>query len=556
MKLKLLLISCIFASLCSNANATVHTAKILTSGMVLQRNEPVKLWGTADRNDVVTVSFVGKKLPARTDGKRLPKQFSATINDDGSWLVELPALKAGGPYTIRIADAELTDVLIGDVYLCSGQSNMELPVRRVAEYFADEVASDVNNNIRIATVPKVFSFDAPQAEVPAIEWKALAPQNVSEISALSYFMSKKLQRETGVPVGIVCSCWGGTTIESWISREGLQDFPRAIAEADYYSSADFRNNIKRLEGQQFYRWNAVLYSKDAGRTAATPWFAADFDDSSWEIVYPVATADHAEATRWGFDGTNAVNGSHWLRHYFEVSNTYAGQSATLRLGCIVDADSVYVNGTFVGTTGYQYPPRIYNVPKNILREGKNVVTVRVISQGGEPHFVQEKPYKIVFADGGEIDLRGAWRYHVGAQMIPGPPMEFFCYKATSLYNAMIAPLLNLHFSGVVWYQGESNVGRHNEYARLLAALMADWRKAFATADLKFFIVELADFLHSSDPGRAAWAELRKAQAAACNADAHAYLVKNSDLGEWNDIHPVDKKTIAERVAEKIVKSRK
>ncbi|MCR5696321.1 MAG: sialate O-acetylesterase [Marinilabiliaceae bacterium] len=554
MKLKLLLILCIFASICTKGQATIRTSKIITSGMVLQRNEPIKLWGSADKDDVVTVSFVGKNLPKRTDGKRLPKQFTAAVGSNGSWVVELPALKAGGPFTIRIADNDITDVMVGDVYLCSGQSNMELPVRRVAEAFRDEVASEANDNIRIVTIPKIFAFDAPKDDLPAVEWKKLAPQNVSEISALSYFMSKKLQRETGVPIGIVCSCWGGTTIESWISREGLQDFPRAIAEADYYASDDFRDNIKRLEGQQFYRWNAVLYSKDAGRTAATPWFATDFDDSKWEEVVPVADGVNDEPTHWGSDGTNAINGSHWLRRAFEVSSAYVGQSATLRLGCIVDADSVYVNGTFVGTTSYQYPPRIYNIPKNILREGKNVVTVRVISQGGEPHFVQEKPYKIVFADGGEIDLRGVWRYHVGAQMIPGPPMEFFCYKATSLYNAMIAPLLNLHFSGVVWYQGESNVGRHNEYARLLAALMADWRKAFATSDLKFFIVELADFLHSSDPGRAAWAELRKAQAAACNADAHAYLVKNSDLGEWNDIHPIDKKTIAERVAEKILRN--
>ena len=224
----------------------------------------------------------------------------------------------------------------------------------------------------------------------------------------------------------------------------------------------------------------------------------------------------------------------------------------LRLGCIVDADSVYVNGVFVGTTSYQYPPRIYNVPAGVLKEGKNNVTVRLFSQNGQGHFVAEKPYCLILGDE-RIDLTGNWRYNRGAAMTPGPGMVFYCYKPTVLYNAMIHPLINVPVSGVVWYQGESNVSRRNEYASLLETMMANWRDSMNNPELPFYIVELADFLHSSDKrGRASWAEMRKQQAKAAEDTPNAYLIPNSDLGEWNDIHPLNKKTLGNRVVKAVI----
>lgn len=226
------------------------------------------------------------------------------------------------------------------------------------------------------------------------------------------------------------------------------------------------------------------------------------------------------------------------------------------MGCIVDADSVYVNGHFVGNTTYQYPPRKYNIPAGVLKAGKNNVTVRVISNGGQPSFVPEKPYKLICGNK-EISLEGAWKYRQGAPMQPAPSMMFFCYKPVCLYNAMIHPLKNLIFSGVIWYQGESNVERRNEYAELLCGMIEDWRKAFDDSELPFYIVELADFLHKDDiQGRKAWEEMRTEQKKAADRSSNATLIRNKDLGEWNDIHPLDKKTLGRRVAEEVLKQTK
>lgn len=260
---------------------------------------------------------------------------------------------------------------------------------------------------------------------------------------------------------------------------------------------------------------------------------------------------------WGNNGLNPIGGSHWLRKDVDIPQNYSGKEAILRLGCIVDADSVYVNGQFVGTTGYQYPPRIYKIPAGLLKAGKNNVTVRLISNGGQPSFVPEKPYKIIIPSEGqneEISLEGTWKYRLGAPMPNAPSMMFFCYKPVCLYNAMIAPLKNYTFNGVIWYQGESNVSRRNEYASLLTAMIADWRRTFDRQDLPFYIVELADFLSKDDiDGRKAWAEMRQEQAMAAKQNTHTTLIKNSDLGEWNDIHPLNKKTLGERVANAALK---
>lgn len=272
------------------------------------------------------------------------------------------------------------------------------------------------------------------------------------------------------------------------------------------------------------------------------WFEKDYDDSHWPEV-------EMFSRDWGNDGLNPQAGSHWLRKDITIPEGWDGKEAVIRLGCIVDADSVYVNGHFVGTTSYQYPPRIYRIPKGILKKGSNNITVRVISNGGQPHFVQEKPYKIICGEN-EVSLEGNWKYHLGAPMPKAPSMMFFCYKPVCLYNAMIHPLKNLKFTGVLWYQGESNVDSRNEYADLLTAMIGCWRQTFNDHQLPFYIVELADFLHKDDVrGRAAWAEMRVQQAKAARMNTNTKLIRNSDLGEWNDIHPLDKKTLGRRAAE-------
>ena len=331
--------------------------------------------------------------------------------------------------------------------------------------------------------------------------------------------------------------------------------PYYLNEKRIYESDDLVESMKKEESKKSRAWNVALYQGDKGMHETIPWYAAGYDDSDW-------TPTDLFASGWATNGLNTINGSHWFRKDFQVSGRQAGEKATLRLGCIVDADSVYVNGTFVGTVSYQYPPRIYTIPAGLLKAGKNTITIRLFSYGGFPHFVKEKPYKILFGKGqpekgeSEISLEGNWKYRLGAPMPAAPGQTAFHYKPVGLYNAMIAPLLNYTVSGVIWYQGESNVSRRNEYKDLLTAMIADWRQHWNRPDMPFYVIELADFLSPEDKGgRAAWAEFRKVQAEVANTNKNVTLIKNGDLGEWNDIHPLDKKTLGQRVSQAVFQQR-
>lgn len=540
-RLSLAVLLCLCAT--SMVDAKVKLPALISDGMVLQREQPIKVWGTADAGESVQVKFLKNAAPTGVKGGKLKAAYTVTADANGRWTLTLPAMKPGGPYILQVNDIELKDILVGDVWLCSGQSNMELPVSRVTDMFRDEIAAYKNTNIRQLKVPNIFNFHAPQADLPDyVAWKPLTQENVMNFSALGYFFAKAMYEKNSIPVGLINSSWGGTPVEAWISEEGLKEFPKYINDKRQYEDDAYLKSIKQTEGLSFYRWNTSLYRGDAGLHEATPWYAANYNDKDWKTV-------DLFSTDWGNNGLNPINGSHWFRKKVEVPQEWNGKEATLRLGCIVDADSVYVNGTFVGTVSYQYPPRIYTIPAGVLKAGKNTVTIRLISNNGYPHFVKEKPYKIICGNE-EVSLQGEWKYRLGASMPPAPGMMFFCYKPVCLYNAMIAPLQNYGIRGVLWYQGESNVDRRNEYAALLTAMIADWRSTFDKPELPFYIVELADFLSKDDVGgRQAWAEMRKEQAKVAETNRNTRLIRNSDLGEWNDIHPLDKKTLGQRAAE-------
>jgi len=547
-RLSLAVLLCLCAT--SMVDAKVKLPALISDGMVLQREQPIKVWGTADAGESVQVKFLKNATPTGVKGGKLKVAYTVTADANGRWTLTLPAMKPGGPYILQVNDIELKDILVGDVWLCSGQSNMELPVSRVTDMFRDEIAAYENTNIRQLKVPNIFNFHAPQADLPDyVAWKPLTQENVMNFSALAYFFAKAMYEKNSIPIGLINSSWGGTPVEAWISEEGLKEFPKYINEKRQYEDDAYLKSIKQTEGLSFYRWNTSLYQGDAGLHEATPWYAANYNDKDWKTV-------DLFSTDWGTNGLNPINGSHWFRKEVEVPQDWNGKEATLRLGCIVDADSVYVNGTFVGTISYQYPPRIYTIPAGVLKAGKNTVTIRLISNNSYPHFVKEKPYKIICGNE-EVSLQGEWKYRLGAPMPPAPGMMFFCYEPVCLYNAMIAPLQNYDIRGVLWYQGESNVDRRNEYAALLTALIADWRNTFGNPELPFYIVELADFLSRDDvSGRQAWAEMRKEQAKVAETNRNTRLIRNSDLGEWNDIHPLDKKTLGQRAAESALENNK
>lgn len=528
-RLGLVLLSLCFAVI---SEAKIVLPNLISDGMVLQRVTPVKIWGKADSGEKIQLTFLKKK-------------YQAVADSLGNWQIDLPALKPGGPFSMSINDITLQNILIGDVFLCSGQSNMELMVSRVMDKYADEVNQYENPSIRYLKVPYAYDFNTPLSDIKPMAWKPLTKDNVMGYSALCYFFAKLLYEKTGVPVGIVNSSWGGTPVEAWISEEGLKDYPIYLNQKSLYSSEELMNEIQRTGARHGRQWQAVLHASDKGLHDTTLWYDENLDDSAWDSV-------DMFSSQWGSNGWRPINGSHWFRQSVEVPASWKGKDAVLRLGCIVDADSVYVNGHFVGSVSYQYPPRIYKVPASVLKPGKNQITVRLISNGGYPHFVKEKPYKLVCGSE-EVNLSTTWKHRVGTVMpsMPGGSVAFQ-NMPLGLYNGMIAPLLNYQFKGVVWYQGESNVGKWKEYSSLLVSLMNDWRSKFGNAQLPFYIIELASFMSPDNPGKFAWGKLQEQQADAVSKVSNATLIKNSDTGEWNDIHPLDKKTAAGRLVEAVL----
>ena len=529
--LKRIITLCILFVSCSTlSQAKVSLPKLISDGMVLQRNTPLLIWGSAEPGENIYIKFKKKK-------------YETVADANGKWRINLPEMKAGGPYSMQINDIVLNDILIGDVYLCSGKSNMELPVNRVMDKFASEVNGYENNSIRYVKVPYSYDFSEKQDDVKTVSWKAMNKEKFMGYSAICYFFSRIMQEKTGVPVGIINSSWGGTPVEAWISEEGLKDFPAYINQKAMYEDNELVALIKKMENERGNAWRNQLYRSDAGIHSDIPWYSEKLDDSEWEKV-------DMFSSEWASLNGRPINGTHWFRKDFDIPESWNISDAVLRLGCIVDADSVFVNGHFVGSVSYQYPPRIYTVPSELLKHGKNQITIRLFSNGGYPSFVQDKPYKLICGDN-EVDLTGIWKHKTGSVMPSAPSSTGFQNVPVGLYNGMIFPLRNYKFKGIVWYQGESNVGRWNEYSSLLSAMIADWRKLF-DSQLPFYIIELADFLAPDNPGRSAWAALRKQQAITAKKNPDTYLIKNSDTGEWNDIHPLDKKTAAIRLVDTIL----
>lgn len=533
---RLLFAAAIVATL--NIKAEIKPATILQSGMVVEYSKPLTLWGTADP---------GEKFDIKINNSRKAR---VVADQDGNWKVQLKPLASGGPYEIRIGDKTLKNVLSGDVVLCSGQSNMELYVYRVDDMFHDLISTYQNDNIRQFIAPKEMSFDGPRQDLDGGEWISTSPSRSRNFSALGYFLAMEMNARTGRPVGIINCSWGGTPIESWMSERSLSGFQRQLAQLDIDRDNGYRERVTAMEREKQGRWNAALWAGDPGRKEH--WESGNTDISSWQTI------DLLKERSWTTDGCNPIAGSHWFAKKINVPAELASKPAILRMGVIVDSDSTYVNGEFVGTVSYCYPPRIYKLREGLLKPGENTVTVRLVSNGGYGEFITEKPYKLVFEGGEELSIEGNWQYMPGKAMPKAPGSTFWCYSPTVLYNSMISPITNYGVGNVVWYQGESNVSTRNEYGRLLERMVDLWRSDRKDQTLPFYVVELANFLPESDmEGRKAWAEMREIQRKACDKIGNCSIVDNYDLGEWNDIHPLDKKTLAMRIVDKMnIKVRK
>lgn len=518
----------IFSSLLAGLNAAVKLPVLVSDGMVLQRDQTLTVWGWADAGEQVDLRFLKKKYQTVADSR-------------GNWKIELPAMKAGGPYSMQINGIEINNILLGDVWLCSGQSNMELPIRRVMEKYEAEVLSYQNPMIRHIKVPLIYDFNAERKDLEPTAWKPLDPQNALDFSAVAYFFAKDLYAKTHVPIGLIHASVGGSPAEAWISESGLKAFPTYLNERAMCQDESYVEAIRQRDRKNRQTWMHILNQNDSGLSDKIRWNATDYPDTAWRDV-------DLMDTDWGTDGLIPMNGSHWFRKEIQLPEHLNGAKAVLRLGCIVDADSVFVNDTFVGTVSYQYPPRIYQIPEGLLQAGTNKIAIRLISYSGFPHFVQDKPYQLNF-ESDTIRLTGNWKYKLGTRMPALPGETFFHYKPTGLYQGMIAPLIPWGLKGVLWYQGESNTGKYHEYYELMTALIEDWRGAWKRDDLPFLMVQLANFMQDPDcPSESNWAALRQVQYQLSRTVPNIGLAVTIDIGEWNDIHPLNKKDLGKRLS--------
>jgi sialate O-acetylesterase len=510
--------------------AQVRLPRLIGDGMVLQRDARVKVWGWAAQGEKVTVSFHDSV-------------YSATANERGEWAVPLLGLKAGGPFTMTVSASNIIavkDIMIGDVWVCSGQSNMELPMRRVRPLYGKEIASSANVYIRHFAVPQKYDFDAPENDVGSGKWESPDPTTVLNFSAVAYFFGTELYEKYHVPIGLINTSLGGSPAESWMSEEALKQFPNHLKEAQRFRDANLIREIESQDKVRIDAWYELLKQKDEGyKDPQKPWFDPGLSSDGWQQMNVPGY--------WAGTELGAVNGVVWFRKDFEVPPSMIGKAGELNLGRIVDADSVFINGVFVGTTSYQYPPRWYDLPSTVLKAGPNTIVVRVISNIEKGGFVQDKPYEIVC--GGEtIDLRGPWLYRLGARMEPLASQTFIRWKPLGLFNAMLSPLLNYAIKGVIWYQGESNAERAVEYRELFPAMIRDWRTKWNQGDFPFLFVQLPNFMEAKpQPSESNWALLREAQLKVLSLPRTGMAVA-IDVGEWNDIHPLNKKAVGHRLA--------
>lgn len=520
----------IFFSICTVAlHAQIRLPRLVSDSMVLQRDTPVKIWGWASAGEAVTISFNKKTYHATTDAS-------------GKWQTVLAATKAGGPYTMEISGSNkllLKDILMGDVWVCSGQSNMELPMSRVIDRYPNEIATANNAKIRLFNAPKTYSFTDANTDFNAGSWITTTPQSILNFTAVGYFFAKSLYEKYHVPIGLINVSLGGSPAEAWLSEDALQEFPAYLQTANKYKDGNLVKQTMQSDAAASNDWYTKLWQSDKGMQETVKWYEPNYNSSNWATMNIPGL--------WDDQGLKNTLGVVWFRKEVDIPASMLNKPVLLRLGTIIDRDSVYVNGKFVGTTGYQYPPRKYTIPAGILHEGKNNITIRVINYAGKGGFTKEKPYKLI-ADNDVVDISGKWQYQLGTTAQPIPGSTTFQYQPEGLYNGMIAPLLNYRIKGVIWFQGESNTGRAGEYTKLFSKVITTWREKWQQGNFPFLFVQLANYMEAKkQPSESGWAALRDAQRRTLAVPNTAMAV-TIDIGEWNDLHPLNKQDVGKRLA--------
>jgi sialate O-acetylesterase len=515
--------------LASAAQAAPVLNPIFSDHGILQRDRPISVWGTAGPGEQVSVSLG-------------PAAAAATADRGGAWHVTLPAMAAGGPYTLAASSgsgrATAGDVLVGDVWLCSGQSNMELQVSRALNSYNDTQSAN-DPQLRIMTVPR-RTAGTPQAIAPGLAWHAVTPATVGDFSAACYYMARELRTSQNVPIGAIASSWGGTQIRSWMDEASVI----AIGDDDARLFALGRRDPAAANARFGEIWGAWWRARTHDAAGAEPWHASD--RLTW---FPVPAMTYWE--QWGVPRFASFNGMVWMRRRVTLTAAEAAQTATLSLGVIDELDQSFVNGVAVGNRFSWEAPRDYAVPRGTLHAGVNEIMVNIFDGSGAGGFAGPgERLRLTLADGNVKPLGDSWEYSVAA-VTDSPPRAPWdeALGLSAIYNGMIAPLGDYGLSGVAWYQGEADVGLPGSYADRLAAMMATWRRQFGRPDLPLLVVSLANFgPFATHPVESGWAALREQQRLAAVRDPHFALVVAMDLGERLDIHPGNKQELGRRLA--------
>jgi sialate O-acetylesterase len=512
---------------------------LFTDHMVLQRDVKDPVWGWTQPGQEVKVSIDGKTV-------------ATTADADGKWLARVGPLPVGGPYTLTVSGSHqvtLTDVLAGDVWICSGQSNMEMGIGNV-NHAQEEIKNANFPQIRLFSVPKNIATNPEPLFKGDTHWLVCTPETVAAggwngFTAAGYFFGRQLHQDLKIPIGLIHTSWGGTICEAWTSGDALEkmaDFKDAVA---YVRAQAASGPETGSPDAQTARWYAKFDPGDG------KWNATEFDDSAWKTMKLPVYFQNA--------GLPGFNGIVWFRRQIDVPEGWAGKDIVVHVGPVDDRDTTYFNGVKIGSRDIFNQPRDYKVPGNLVKAGKSILAVRVLDTGGMGGICgnsAEMRVELSSDSHQSFSIAGDWLYKDSMALgkipapVPSPGGDGNNPNvSTVLYNGMIAPLVPFAIKGATWYQGESNANRAMQYRTLLPTMIDDWRNRFELGEFPFLIVQLANFTATSaEPQDSQWAELREAQSIAAEKVGHSAIASAIDIGDEKDIHPKNKQEVGRRLA--------
>lgn len=526
-------LSILFLLFHTTVSAQLRLPSLVADHMVLQRDVKIPIWGWAAPGENIVVTFKNKTYTCQT-------------NQLGKWELKLAPSAAAGPFELVVKGTKqqiiIKDVFVGDVWICSGQSNMVFDFNngRARALYAKDIAASANNQIRQILVPRVTS-PVPLENFKNAEWKLARPETLNGFSAAAYFFARELYLKNKVAIGLINTSWGGTKAEAWISEEGIKAFPQFEKEVKLLKdTAQIAANVKQRQ-QMVSDWHLKNKTEDKGYLEGKPiWAEAEYNDQLWKSTNLPVMFDKI--------GLNNIFGVIWFRREIDIPESLSGKDAVLKLGSVDDEDESFVNGQRVGGYANREKAREHQVSGRLIKAGKNTIAIRVINWNGPAGFAGDMPMELDFGSQ-KVSIKGEWKYELGRKTNQLPGAYNIQDLSVSIYNGMIAPLVPYAFKGVIWYQGESNGTRGIEYRDLFPAMIANWRSKWKQGDFPFIFQQLVNFKEPVQiPAESDWAELREAQLMTTVRSPHTAMAVGIDIGEADDIHPVNKQDIGKRLA--------